>query len=189
MRPQKVQDKELINHLLMVFRSKGYEGASLADLAKSSGLQKASLYHRFPKGKKEIAFTVLSYVNKSIENLVYKILTNTAISLPERLDIVLGNINTFYEGGEATCLFRSLSLDSDISLFHSEIKKGVQKWIDGFTAVGEELGLTKVEATKKANAIFIHLQGSLILGKSMGSTSYFKEVLTNIRKEYRVVKN
>jgi len=55
MRPQKVNNTELVKGLLNVFRSKGYDGASLNDLAVASGLQKASLYHRFPNGKKEIA--------------------------------------------------------------------------------------------------------------------------------------
>ena len=55
MRPQKVQDIEIIESLVKTFRSNGYEGTSLAELAKSTGLKKASLYHRFPDGKQEMA--------------------------------------------------------------------------------------------------------------------------------------
>ena len=61
MRPQKVQDIEIMTSLVKTFRSRGYEGSSLAELAKSTGLKKASLYHRFPKGKEEMAIAVLNH--------------------------------------------------------------------------------------------------------------------------------
>jgi len=55
MRPKKVLDETILKGLAEVFRSKGYEGASLKDLSEATGLKKASLYHRFPNGKSEMA--------------------------------------------------------------------------------------------------------------------------------------
>ena len=49
MRPQKVQDTEMLQGLMAVLRSRGYDGASLKELSDSTGLKKASLYHRFPE--------------------------------------------------------------------------------------------------------------------------------------------
>lgn len=49
--------------LLKVFQQYGYEGATLARLSKATGLGKASLYHYFPKGKEEMALSVLDYIN------------------------------------------------------------------------------------------------------------------------------
>ncbi len=43
MRPQKVLDKEILNGLTKIFRSRGYEGASLKELSDATGLKKASL--------------------------------------------------------------------------------------------------------------------------------------------------
>ena len=67
MRPQKVEDQALLLGLMAVLSAKGYDGASLNELAESSGLQKASLYHRFPAGKKEITSAVLNYVNEWVK--------------------------------------------------------------------------------------------------------------------------
>ena len=52
-RTAKVSDQELMERLAKVFRNYGYEGASMTVLAKVTGLQKASLYHRFPGGKQD----------------------------------------------------------------------------------------------------------------------------------------
>lgn len=40
MRPQKILDADMISGLTKVFRDKGYEGASLNDLAEVTGLKK-----------------------------------------------------------------------------------------------------------------------------------------------------
>ena len=53
----KVTDNQLLDKLTEVFRLYGYEGASLSRISKVTGLQRASLYHRFPGG---IAFTANS---------------------------------------------------------------------------------------------------------------------------------
>jgi len=50
-----IEDDDLICKLTDVFRNVGYDGASLAVLADATGLKKASLYHRFPGGKEQMA--------------------------------------------------------------------------------------------------------------------------------------
>ena len=44
----KVNEDELLDRLTDVFRTYGYEGASLSKISEATGLQRASLYHRFP---------------------------------------------------------------------------------------------------------------------------------------------
>jgi len=51
----KVNEEELLDRLTSVFRTHGFEGASLSLISKATGLQRASLYHRFPGGKEEMA--------------------------------------------------------------------------------------------------------------------------------------
>ena len=55
----KVNEDELLDRLTCVFRTHGFEGASLSLISKATGLQRASLYHRFPGGKEEMANAVL----------------------------------------------------------------------------------------------------------------------------------
>ena len=41
----------VVERLMAVIRREGYDGASLAQLSKATGLGKGSLYHHFPSGK------------------------------------------------------------------------------------------------------------------------------------------
>ena len=50
---------EVLSRLFGVFRTYGYEGATLARISESTGLGRASLYHYFPGGKDEMAREVL----------------------------------------------------------------------------------------------------------------------------------
>jgi AcrR family transcriptional regulator len=70
MRPAKVSDKQLFERLTDVFRRRGYDGASYADLMKATGLVKASLYHRFPGGKEEMVGAVQSEVDRHFAEYV-----------------------------------------------------------------------------------------------------------------------
>ena len=59
-------DDVIIDRLSDVFRSQGYEGASLTKLSEATGLQRASLYYRFPGGKQEMAEAVLAQIDARI---------------------------------------------------------------------------------------------------------------------------
>ena len=49
---------DVLPALTEVFRTHGYEGASLALISRHTGLGKGSLYHFFPGGKEEMAAEV-----------------------------------------------------------------------------------------------------------------------------------
>ena len=57
--PERMPDEQLLGALSEVFRAHGYEGATLAKVSEATGLQKSSLYHRFPGGKEQMAKAVL----------------------------------------------------------------------------------------------------------------------------------
>jgi len=97
MRPQKVTNQNLIEGLMSVIQSKGYNGSSLNDLANSTGLQKASLYHRFPKGKKEITSAVLTYVEQWVDINIVELLSDKERNPNEKLKIVIENIESVKE--------------------------------------------------------------------------------------------
>jgi AcrR family transcriptional regulator len=58
----KVSKEEVLDHALELFRTSGFEGVSLSDLSAATGLEKPSLYFRFPGGKEEIVLAVLNRV-------------------------------------------------------------------------------------------------------------------------------
>ncbi|MDC8004832.1 TetR/AcrR family transcriptional regulator [Aureisphaera galaxeae] len=184
MRPQKVLDSDMIKGLTHVFRSKGYDGANLSELAEATNLKKASLYHRFPGGKQEMAKTVLTHIEKWVEVHVLNELKNEEVAPKKRLVQALYQIDSSYNGGKETCIFRALSLESGITLFQQQIEKGMQQWIDAFESFGMSIGLSKDKAHELSVQTLIDIQGSLVVAKGMNSPNVFKNALKKIETRY-----
>ena len=184
MRLQKVSDSEVLNGLTKVFRSKGYEGASLNDLSDATGLKKASLYHRFPNGKQEMADAVMNHIGEWVEDHVFHALLDNSIEPQARLMKGLEAIRTLYDGGKKVCVFRAFSLEISLDLFGDQIKNGMHEWISAFEKVGEALQLSQDEASIKAADTLIQIQGSLIVSKGLGDITVFERTLNNIEQSY-----
>ena len=186
MRPQKILDTDMIAGLTKVFRDKGYEGASLNDLADVTGLKKASLYHRFPNGKQEMAESVLNTVDQWVDDNIFLPLMDENQPAKMRLTEALKNIGILYNGGESTCVLRAFSMHSGLSLFEQQIKSGMEKWISAFNALGISLRLTPTQSQQDAVQTLIELQGSLIVTRGLADTNIFESTLKNIEKRYSV---
>jgi len=184
MRPQKVLDIEILTGLTKVFRSKGYEGASLKELSEVTGLKKASLYHRFPNGKQEMAQSVLNHLDAWISNNVYQALLDTDMTPKLRLRRGLAGIRTLYGGGKETCIFRALSMQTGIELFEEQIRNGMSKWLAAFKELGIAFQLSDNEAEQLALQVLIEIQGSLIVAKGLGDTTIFETTLKTIEHKY-----
>nr|WP_321236177.1 TetR/AcrR family transcriptional regulator [uncultured Psychroserpens sp.] len=184
MRPQKVQDIDMLNGLMSVFRSKGYDGASMAELSNATGLKKASLYHRYPGGKKDMTSAVLGYLEALIYKNVYLVLTDSNKDSSLRLDEAIQNIKALYNNGLEVCMYRSLSLDSGMQLFGDEIKQGVNLVIDSFKMFGVAIGMSEKNAIDHAQQAFIEIQGSLVLSKALQDTKPFLNILDKIKQRY-----
>ncbi len=184
MRPQKIDDEKLMAALTQVFRAKGYEGASLNDIAKACGLQKASLYHRFPGGKKEMVSEVLAHVAEWVKVNILDVLTNTSALPNDRLEAALQNIQEFYNYGQNSCLLRMLSMEPSLNLFEEKLQRGMKNWLAAFTDLGISFGSTEEEAKLKALEVLISIQGSLVVCKTLDSTEPFLSTIERIRKIY-----
>ncbi|KJD32621.1 TetR family transcriptional regulator [Tamlana nanhaiensis] len=184
MRPQKILDKELLEGMAKVFREKGYEGARLSDLAKATGLNKASLYHRFPKGKRGMAEAVLSNVDDWVKKNIFSVLQNDTLPVEERLKNVLGQISVLYSGGEGTCIYRALSMQVGLELFAEQINGGMQSWITNFKKVGIAFNFEEHVAYDHALQTLIEIQGALVTARNMKDSNIFKHSLQKIENRY-----
>ncbi len=184
MRPQKVEDRELLDKLFAVIRAKGYDGASISELAALTGLKKASLYHRFPGGKKDIIKAVLEDVDAWSQKHIIGVLESPTLEADQKLETVLSNIDKLYHQGEKTCIYRSLSLDNGLEHFHQEVEGGIRSWIDAFTSFGESIGLTSIAAEKKATEAIALMQGSLMISKIMENKKIWHDTLERMRELY-----
>jgi len=184
MRPQKILDTDMITGLTKVFRDKGYEGASLKELADVTGLKKASLYHRFPNGKQEMAQSVFNEIDDWVKNRIFFSLRDESESPKLRIKKALNNIRLLYGGGKETCIFRAFSMDSGMSLFEEQIKNGMNEWITSFTEIGIALHLTAGRAKEIAIQTLVEIQGSLVVAKGLRNTDIFETTLERIENRY-----
>lgn len=184
MRPQKVEDQQLLTGLMTVLRTKGYSGASLNELASESGLQKASLYYRYPGGKQDIGLAVLSFVNTWLIKNVHGELMNSNKSTKDRLATALNNICELYSGGETSCILRALSIGEGLNLFAEELKSSMNLLLDAFAKLGLDVGMGESLAKEAAMQVLIQIQGSLVVARAMDDTEPFTNTLANIHKMY-----
>ena len=80
--------QEILEHALSLFMTKGYEGASMSDLAAATGIKKASLYAHY-SGKEEIFSAVFTGVveeyRETIQSLTLKRTDESALTRLERM--------------------------------------------------------------------------------------------------------
>jgi AcrR family transcriptional regulator len=178
-----IPEAELIASLSCVFRDVGYEGATLSRLEEAAGLKKASLYHRFPKGKEQMANEVLESAQQWLEE---HILTPLHGSAPPkaRIDTMVKSLDQFYSGGKQACLLNMLS-SSRIheGPFTKSIRKMFEAWVDALSAVARDAGADPQTARLKAERVIMLLQGSLVFSRGVGSTQPFRRFLKSISGE------
>ena len=184
MRPQKVDDYHVIEGLMSVLRSKGYDGASLNELSDAAGLKKASLYHRFPGGKEAMAEAVLTFVDEWIDTNIYNVLVDTSKTRDLRLKQAIQNIRALYDDGDAICIFRALSMETGMALFGAKISESMGKWMKAFQLLALESGLNDDMAQNLAQQTLIDVQGSLVVAKAMSNTTVFLTALDKIEQDY-----
>src|SRR5579859_2455869 len=67
---QTVQRRDILLAAAGVFQERGYEGATMADIARQVHLTAGSLYHHFPAGKRDLLLAVL---NAGLDDLLNKV--------------------------------------------------------------------------------------------------------------------
>lgn len=168
-----------IPQLLTVFRQYGYEGATLAKLSEATGLGRASLYHHFPKGKEEMAASVLDYLNQGLqENILAPLHSDRPPA--DRIHAMNKNIDAFYHQGEQACLLALLSVGEAHDLFQSQIQQALDLWIESLAQVAIEANVNPKTAHQRAEDAVLQIQGALVLARGLNNTAIFKRVLKHL---------
>jgi AcrR family transcriptional regulator len=182
-RPQSVNDEVLLGKITEVFREFGYAGTSLSTLSLATGLKKASLYHRFPRGKEQMAAEVLSAAGQWLEDEILGPLRSDA-DPKDRITQMAKKLQTFYDGGRKACLLNLLSSSQNQpGYFGDGIKATLKKWIAALVQVGVDAGFNKKTATFRAQRTLVLIEGSLVLSRGLGETTPFKQCLDQLTEE------
>lgn len=182
-RPQSVDDDDLISRLSGVFRDVGYKGASLGLLADSTGLQKASLYHRFPGGKQQMAEEVITAAVSWYEVNIFAPLRGDGTPR-ERLAAVGQRLAEFYADGRKACLLNMLAAPPEADgPFAAAIRGAFAAIIDAFRDLASEAGHDAPEAGRRASRAVMLLHGSLVLSRGLGSCEPFHAFVASLPGE------
>ncbi len=170
---------EAVQRLLKVFRQYGYEGTTLSRISKATGLGRASLYHHFPNGKKEMAEAVLDYVNQWFKAAILEPLYSEGRPV-ERIQAMNASLSQFYNCGRDACLLAVFSLGEPNDLFHPQVQQALSTWIDGLTQVVAEVEFDPEQARQRAEDAVMQIQGALVLARALDSTAPFERVLQQL---------
>lgn len=179
-RPVLIESSDLLCRLSFVFRDVGFEPASMAVLSERTGLKRASLYHRFPGGKEQMAAEVLAHAYAWLDKNVLGPLRS---DLPpaERIDVMVSRLAEFYEDGSRACLLNMLSspIERD-GPFAGPIRQTFEVWIDAIAVCVEQNGVSKEESRRRATTAVAAVQGALVLSRGLGRTDPFRDMLIDL---------
>ena len=104
-----ISDGDLLSTALDLFRTYGFDGVSVKQLAEATGLEKASLYYRFPGGKDEIVMVATQGFGQWFQDNLFIPLKSSG-SPRRRVQNAAERLRELYVGGTKACLTDVLSL-------------------------------------------------------------------------------
>ena len=172
---------EVIDRLLATFRSAGYDGASLTDIASATGLGRSSLYHHFPGGKEEMASAVFDRVDAWLDARIVEPLQGKGTPI-ERLDRMVVALDEFYDGGRERCLLGAFVVGQSGRLFGKRLASAFERWIGALAAVARDSGAGAKEARHRAEAAVMAVQGAVVLASALDDPKPFKAMLADLAR-------
>ena len=172
---------DLVPVLGEVFRTHGYDGASLAAIERATGLGKGSLYHFFPGGKEQMAREVLDDVARWFEANVFAPLEH-ASDPRGAIDEMLDAVDSYFRSGSRVCLVGALSLGDARDRFAREIAGYFRTWTAALTAALRRLGHSRKSALGEAHDALATIQGALVLARSLDTPDLFVDAIARLRR-------
>lgn len=171
----------LLSQLETVFESRGYEGATLNQLAEASGLGKASLYHHFPGGKAEMAAVLLRGAVARLEAKAFARLQSTEPAR-QRLARFIEGFADYTQQGERNCLIAVFSQGSAAEVHGEAVAAQFDTWLQRLSAVYEDSGCRPKRAQREAAALLAGLYGYLLTAQLLRDPASFTRGLKRLRK-------
>jgi AcrR family transcriptional regulator len=153
----------------------------MAQLSAASGLQKASLYYRFPNGKSQMADETLDFVGAWFEVHIFSILRSSA-KPSDRIASMTDAIRRFYEGGSKPCMLEALSLGQADPGIHRRLQAMFEAWKQNLASVVSESGKDPAESAAIAEQMIALIEGALIIRRLNPKSDAFERSLNEISR-------
>jgi TetR/AcrR family transcriptional regulator, lmrAB and yxaGH operons repressor len=174
--------EEVVARIQTVFRDHGFEGASLSEIAKATGLGKSSLYHHFPGGKDDMAVAVLARIEAWMREYVLEPLRGQG-SPRARLHAMLDALDELYAGGTNACVLGALVTGGSRVKFQAYLQSAFALWIEALRALAAEAGIAESEARDHAEDAVVRIQGALIVAAGLDDPTPFRRALRNVERD------
>ena len=174
-----IKDAELLARCTEVFRTYGFEGATMSRISAATGLEKGSLYHRFPGGKEEMALAVAAGVIEWFKTNVFEVLKQAGPP-QKRLRAAAEQLRSFYAEGTKSCILDLLSIPSGGPELATGLKGALQAWQKAFAETSQESGYGPGEARRRAEDAVMRIEGSLVLSRVLNDSKPFHRVLDEL---------
>jgi AcrR family transcriptional regulator len=175
----------LIDQLRQVFVTRGYDGATLTNLASAAGLSKASLYHHFPGGKPEMAAALVRHAIADLHRLAFSHLAGNQNPGNKLLKFIDG-FSAYTQAGASDCLLAIFNHHSTATeeTAHQQILINQQfdDWHTALSNVYEEAGLRPKKARRAAHDLMAALYGALLIAKMHNQPSLFVDAVKRLKK-------
>lgn len=164
-----------------IFRTYGFEGASLSVISEKTGLGKGSLYHFFPGGKEEMATAVLDDIDGWFEVHIYRPLRESD-DPRQAIEGMCRSVADYFHSGQRVCLVGAFALDNVRDHFGERIHGYFARWTGALTAALERLDLDTKMAKNLAEEAVLSIQGALILARALNEAAVFERALSRVER-------
>jgi AcrR family transcriptional regulator len=178
------QRAALLPVLAEIFRTYGYEGASLTRMTSATGLGKGSLYYAFPGGKDEISSAVLSDIDDWFQHQVFQPLRTQADALAG-IDQMFHAVEQYFLSGRKVCLVGVFALVSVRDRFIDQVRNYFVDWAQALQNALERSGRSAGMAAELAEEILAAIQGALVLARAVDDPAVFGRTLQRWQQRLR----
>lgn len=168
---------DVIPALAEVFRQYGYNGASLAEISKATGLGKGSLYNFFPGGKAEMLEAVLEEIQDWFQTTIFSRLADANAPLTA-LDQMFVDVRAYFCSGGRVCLVGALATVDLDDRFAKQVGIYFRDWVAALAKFLERHGAIAPQAM--AETVVADIQGAIILSRALNDRGVFNRRIDEI---------
>ena len=175
---------DVVPLLAEVFRTYGFEGASLARISEGTGLGKGSIYNFFPGGKEEMADVVLASIDGWFRDQVFQPLRREPDAGRGVADMFTA-VGRYFLSGRKVCLVGVFALGHERDRFAVKVQAYFAEWIAALASALERGGRQPEAARELAEDAVGGIQGALVLARAADEPELFMRALERMRLRLR----
>jgi TetR/AcrR family transcriptional regulator, transcriptional repressor for nem operon len=180
--------REIVEKAAPLFNQKGFEGTSLSDLMRVTGLQKGGIYRHF-SSKEELAGEAFDYAwKKAVERRLEGV--DEAADAVERLKKMIHNfvdIRTGLVAGGCPLMNTAVEADDGNPVLRARARGALSGWMARLTKAAEE-GIARREIQSRvdpkalAQLIIATLEGALLISRLENDRTPLDQVRHHLRE-------